>query len=753
MALFFRASNGRIIIHPGGITVVDASGGLQPSISLTGIVAILGTAAGGEPWVHPDGTQAGPIVQVDDPAEGIKIFGQGPLADAIRLLFNPSADPRIVSGAFRVLAIKLNRSTRSVADLLLDHAGAAPILVPPDPSVVIFVRPAPNTIGRPGALPNPVPTGFLRVWSKDWGPDTENIRVALISDAQPPAVAPGAPAGSPPTEYQPVTSFYLETTFRNLKEDSPVYRLPHYRALASGGHELDPGDSVFSVHFAAPAGSSAPPDLRIGIATERQADGGFRASTMTFTSATLFADVTRYPDHTLTVRSQATPGPGPLPPGTIVAGTYRQLFTLVSALIGAAGYTFVPTNPATSLDRPWTVLDALPGAAGPGNTDPDMTGAFDLAPGPGLPPRVDIALTSYVHQLTDWINTQSRLLAAEPHADRILLSRDPADPMYLPRVLAGEDGLHHANDASWYLGDFEDALDALLQIRVNEVVPLVSDPADLPATALAPGDATGDQTLLALHLLSRDHCRQAEGPYKSERNAFCAYDAPFARLRGHAAKLSDRNVSLCGQGVTVLDAQGNITALPAWAMACIAAGLRAGAPIGEPLTFKYGNVLGLSQKVNTWSPRSLGDSNTLLQAGVLFMEPVDGKGFRFVRDLTTYLFDANLIFTDRNVNYAVNTVSYELRTDLENRFTGLRALPATVGAMKEAAVAKLEALRDAGVIVDSYDEQKNQPLYAYRNLAITIRGDVALVRVTVSPVTGISYVEIVETLQLPILKA
>ena len=753
MALLFRAANGRILVHPGGITVVDASGGLQPSISLTGIVGILGTASGGEPWIHPDGRQAGPVVQIDDPAEGIKLFGDGPIADAIRLLFNPSADPRIVGGAFRVLAIKLNRSTRSVADLLCDRAGAMPILVPPPPPLGPFVRPPPNAITRPGDLPNPVPAGFLRIWSKDWGPDTENVRVALVSDAQPPTVAPGAPAGSPPTVFQPVTSFYLEATFRNLKEESPVYRLPHYRPLASGGFGFDPGDSVFTVHYQAPAGVSSAPDLRMGVATEPVPGGGFAATAMTFSSATLFTDPARHHEHTLTVRAQAAPAAAPLPPGTIVATTYRQLFALVGPLIGPAGYTFVPTNPAMSLDRPWTSLDGLPGVAGPADTDPDQTGAFALPAAPGQPPRVDVALTSFARQLADWLGASSRLVDAELHADRILLSRDPSDPMYLPRVLAGEDGLHHANDASWYLQDLEDALDALLQLRCNEIVPLVSDPAEVPASARAPGDPTGDQTLLAIHLLTRDHCRLAEGPYKSERNAFIAYDAPFARLRGHAAKISDRNVSLCGQGVTVLDARGNITALPAWAMACIAAGLQAGAPIGEPLTFKYGNVLGLSQKDGTWSPRSLGNSNALLQAGVLFMEPVDGKGFRFVRDLTTYLFDENLIFTDRNVNYAVNTVSYELRTDLENRFTGLRALPATVGAMKEAAVAKLEALRDAGVIVDSFDETQNQPLYAYRNLAITIRGDVARVRVTVSPVTGISYIEITQQLTLPILRA
>ncbi len=105
------------------------------------------------------------------------------------------------------------------------------------------------------------------------------------------------------------------------------------------------------------------------------------------------------------------------------------------------------------------------------------------------------------------------------------------------------------------------------------------------------------------------------------------------------------------------------------------------------------------------------------------------------------------------MNQAVNTVSYELRTELENRFTGVRALPATVGAMREAAVAKLEALRDAGVIVDSFDEAAGRPLPAYRDLSIVVRGDIARMRVTVSPVTGINYIEITEVLQLPVLRA
>lgn len=720
MALFFRASNGRIVVHPGGVTVVDATGGLQAGISLTGIVGIIGTASDGEPWTRPDGKQ-GPIVQIDDPNDARPIFGFGPLPDAIKILFNPSGDPRIAGGAFRVLAIKLNRSTRSVVDLLVNTEGTLPVGA------------------TPGTPPAATTKGFVRLWSRIWGPESENLRVALVTDAQPGVVPAGSPPGTPPV-FEVVTSFYLETTFKSVKEQSPVFRLPHVRALGGGLFEYDPGDSVFSLHY----GGATASDLALGVVTARQTDGTYRATALTFLSPTIFPS---FPAKTLTVR--LAPSSTAPPAGTIVAGTYRQLFALVGPMLGAA-YSFVPTDPAMNVDRPWSDLDGLPSAADAAKTSPDRRGTFDIAP---AAPRRDVAFTNLVSRFAGWINDNSRFLVAEPSADQVVVSRDPSHLMYLPRTLQGEDGLHHANDANWYFDDLEEALDALLQVRVNEVVPLISDPADLPATALGAGDTTGENTLLAVHLAARDHTRESEWPYKSERNAFIGADVPFAKLKTWAAKVGDRNVSVCGQGVTVVDAQGVIKPVPAWAMACVAAGMQAGSPIGEPLTFKFGNVLGISQKNNSWSPRNISHSNALLQAGVLFMEPVDGRGFRFVRDLTTYVFDANLVFTDRNVNEAVNTVSYELRTELENRFTGSRALPATVGAMREAAVGKLEALRDAGVIVDSFDEATGRPLYAYRDLAIVIRGDTAFVKVTVSPVTGINYIEITQVIQLPVLKA
>ena len=95
--------NGITSFRPGGITRINAEGLAQVSLFSNGIVGLIGEADGG-----PNG-----IVTIDDPALAKSTFTSGPLADAIRLAFQPSADPRIPGGAFRVLAVKVNAGTQS----------------------------------------------------------------------------------------------------------------------------------------------------------------------------------------------------------------------------------------------------------------------------------------------------------------------------------------------------------------------------------------------------------------------------------------------------------------------------------------------------------------------------------------------------------------------------------------------------------------------------------------------------------------
>lgn len=96
--------NGMTMFRPGGLTKVDASALAQITLATNGIIGLIGEADGGEP---------GAVTTIDDPALAKGAFRSGPLADAIRVAFDPSNDPRVPGGAFRCLCVKTNRGTQA----------------------------------------------------------------------------------------------------------------------------------------------------------------------------------------------------------------------------------------------------------------------------------------------------------------------------------------------------------------------------------------------------------------------------------------------------------------------------------------------------------------------------------------------------------------------------------------------------------------------------------------------------------------
>jgi hypothetical protein len=146
--------------------------------------------------------------------------------------------------------------------------------------------------------------------------------------------------------------------------------------------------------------------------------------------------------------------------------------------------------------------------------------------------------------------------------------------------------------------------------------------------------------------------------------------------------------------------------------------------------------------------------NALIQGGVMFAEQPPQGGFRFVRDETTYLIDDNIAFVDGNTRDAVRYVAYDLRTTLEEQFTGLKAKPATVQNIRSTVVAKMELYRQQSIIVDSLDpETQTKIVPGYRNLRVFVSGNVANIKVEIFPVTGILFQLSDIYLQLPILAA
>jgi hypothetical protein len=173
------------------------------------------------------------------------------------------------------------------------------------------------------------------------------------------------------------------------------------------------------------------------------------------------------------------------------------------------------------------------------------------------------------------------------------------------------------------------------------------------------------------------------------------------------------------------------------------AGARGGAPIGEPLTFKFLNVAGIRQ---TAQPMTTPDANIVIdfdpqveyddaiQSGITFLEPPQTGGFRVVVDNTTYGVDDNWVLNRANVLYAADIVAYNFRNAMENRFIGHKN---TVSVQDIVGVAQsaLNTFLAQGITVSTSDAPNG-----YKQLTVQLNGDVINIGVVIKLVEGIDFV-------------
>lgn len=301
--------------------------------------------------------------------------------------------------------------------------------------------------------------------------------------------------------------------------------------------------------------------------------------------------------------------------------------------------------------------------------------------------------------------------------------------------------------------DWQSAFDELIKTRVNHLVPLIAE--DLSNQGYS---STATFASVAAQLES--HVGLCRGVEKNECGGYMGMKGTRTQLLTQAANFGDIDVALTGQRLTVLNVAGTLTEMDEWVSAVAAAGMRAGMPeVGEPLTWKYVNTTSLDQDPS-WDPADRTDANALIAGGILFMENIEGKGVRWVRDLTTWTRDDNLAYSEGSVRDIVRFTAYGLRTFLEDRFTGVKLGGATAASstqpkptanaatIKEAVAEYLELLRSENIIVDSTDTQGNV-INAYHNIRVTISGDIARIRVEIFPAVGINFQLTEIFLQLP----
>ena len=815
----FVVFNGLTLVHPGGLSKVDVSAMAQTGVGVTGIIGIIGESDGGT------GTPR-TLITMDDPSGARAVFRSGPLADAIRLAFEPSSDPRIPGGAFRVVSYKTNLSTRSAVvledaafqdmmrleskeygtsanaitfSLTEDPINTAQYMTQvtqgdvkeittniggnslmtlslkgPDAPIVTYsgTAAAASTVTQINDTSVAAGTAKVGWFVEILTSSAPNIvgeirRITTVTAGASLAVSAGTaaagfsaavPAGS---TYQIIAARVIDGTFDVAPTSDTANISP---ALADGGVlfletvatnslvgmmlRITSGEGegqIRVISAQAHAGGSSGGDITVTLAEDFDTDpasgDSFAIVNCTVATASITgatgAATTIACTPTLHTDTEAIAGMGHDLSVTLTGKTVAQVVAEINAQVALS------TQPA--------IGGFYEAAVGPGRNGALSATLFDWGAGGNAAVNIrtdsDVDITSAnfsdnLNTIVNAVNANSTLISATREDGGALEGSGP--PTFFttasPAVLTGAVRGTSTNT------DWQNAFDELLKTRINIVVPLIS--ADL---------TVGTATVSSVHAQLTSHVNTASGIGRNERNAYASFLPPAVdglnEVLDMAQDLGNRNVSLIYQSPTVLDINSSLVEQDPWALAMIAAGMQAGSSVGEPLTYKYAKINSVNNNGSTLDPRDRTTSNQLLLGGVMFTEFIRGKGHRWVRGLTSYLIDDNLAYTDISVNEVLNFISYELRTGIEDRFTGTKALPATVASIKSYIEGFLETYRQSDIIVDSFDVTSGSAVKAYNNITVTVSGDIATIKVSIFPVTGINY-ELLELFaQLPVISA
>lgn len=410
--------------------------------------------------------------------------------------------------------------------------------------------------------------------------------------------------------------------------------------------------------------------------------GAGSACTMTITATTLTTAVT------------AGPGGENL---AITFANYASLADMLFYIDGLAAYT------ATALIGNAAAFD-------PSNMDAIVAQDIRTASYTAMANNFDLA---------DWLNTNSSLVSC-------VLTKGQTGP----RIVLAKTALAGGTRGTSANSDWTTAFKAIGGLRVNQVVTLASKDATV---------TEGTYTIASVNAGLQSHCQLLSSTAgRSERQGWASFEGTKTNLIAQAFALNSEHVCLSAQKLTRQSAvTGNMTVMPEWSLACVAAGMRAGAPFGEPLTHKIIKATAFSNDAS-WSTTDDNDLRDLLLNGVLFVTTVQGVGIRIEKGITTYLKSNNDAFIEESIVQGWKLIAYEWRTKLEQRYVGRSMDVGTVSTVVPFSASILRALRDAGVITDSVIDGEQSP--GYRNLKATASGDILNVSGEVSPTSGINFV-------------
>lgn len=282
--------------------------------------------------------------------------------------------------------------------------------------------------------------------------------------------------------------------------------------------------------------------------------------------------------------------------------------------------------------------------------------------------------------------------------------------------------------------DIVDGLAKLEAVIVNFVVPLFSrDATDDIADALT--DSSSTYTIDAVHAATKNHFLKMSTPkLKRFRIGVLSFDGDYETTKTKAQTLAHYRAGMAFQDASQVNSQGNKTRFKAWLAAGVAAGMQA-AGFYKGITNKYANVIDFTDPTG-FDNGSPGDVEDALLAGLLILQN-DTAGNKWVSDQTTYGLDTNFVYNSLQAVYLADIVSFDLADSMQKQFVGQSLADVDAATVLAFIATKMNEYRSIKAITGD-DEA---PL-GYRNVKIKISGPTIEVSLEIKLSTTVYFIPI-----------
>lgn len=346
--------------------------------------------------------------------------------------------------------------------------------------------------------------------------------------------------------------------------------------------------------------------------------------------------------------------------------------------------------------------DGFTGAVLDGNEDTATLNGLDYVTAQDVLSATYTALAN-LQAAVDWFNSVGEGFVTAARVAAVGTVPAAVDWTYLTGAVTGT-----VTNTEW-----QAAFDVLQTSDVNWIVPLSSS--------------------ASIHAMADTHAAYMSGIGRSERRAICgtASGTTDAAAIAAAKLLNSDRTSLTHLGIYGYDSTGALALFEPFYAAAMIAGAFAGLPPGEAMTNKGLKIRGIERNL-----RNPTDTDLLIKGGVLAI----GSDFKVIKSISTWLTNTNFNRVEVSTGAALDFVSRTVRTAVDV-VRGQKGSPQTLAlalsnaetALKQLAV---PAPQGPGVIVG--DEASP----AYKNLTVSLEGDVLRVDFQCSPAIPVNFVPV-----------